>query len=292
MKVLVVGGSGFIGRALTSGLLAADHEVELWDRVVPEERPGLHCQALDLLTTESLPVPNSVPWDAAYHLAALSVPGMAWTQESILANVRMTARVFDHLALVAPGCRAIFASSAFVYLPSPESLRESDPLGSTHPYALSKQLGETWALSHRDQLQVYLVRPFNLLGPAMAPGLLVPDLLKRIRQGENPIVMTGRDDLRDFLDWRDAVEAYLRLLTVDAQSGAIWNLCSGRPTHVSELIHLLMQAQGLDHPVLFSDPNVERMVGDPSRLQKATGWAPKYTLEETARAIARLDLRF
>ena len=287
MKVLVVGGSGFVGRALTSRLLEAGHEVESWDRAL-REAPGVRSRAVDLLGDGALPKPEGRPWDAAFHLAAYSVPGMGWSQDLILANLRMTARTFDHLAAVAPGCRAIFTSSAFVYAPSARPLREGDPLGSTHPYALSKHLGETWVLSHREALKVFIVRPFNQLGPGMAPGLLVPELMDRIRLGESPIRMRGRDDVRDFLDWRDAMDAYLRLLEVDAPSGSIWNLCSGRPTRVSELVHSLLRACAQDRPVLFADPAVEAMVGDPSRLMADTGWRPSRSLEDTVQAIAAL----
>lgn len=285
MNVLVVGGSGFIGRTLAVRLLEAGHEVESWDRTSQPDAPGLNTRAVDLLGEDPLPRPEGAPWDAAIHLAAYSVPGMAWTQDLVMANLRMTARVFDHLAATAPGCRAIFASSAFVYAPSESPLEEDAPLGSGHPYALSKRLGEVWALSHRSALQIQIVRPFNLIGPGMAAGLLVPDLLTRIRGGENPIRMQGRDDVRDFLDWRDAVEAYLRLVELDAPSGSVWNLCSGRPTRVSELVHLLLQSLGPDRQVVFQDPAVQTLVGDPSRLMRDTGWAPRRTLQDTLAAI-------
>ena len=74
------------------------------------------------------------------------VPGITWTRELVMQNLAMTARAFDHLAEHAPGCRAIFASSAFVYAPTPDPVREDAPFGSIHPYALSKQLGEAWKL--------------------------------------------------------------------------------------------------------------------------------------------------
>ena len=153
MKILVVGGSGFVGRALTARLLEAGHEVDAWDRAPQAGASRLRCRSVDLLGTEGLPDPEGSPWEAAIHLAAYSVPGMAWTQDLIMANLRMTARVFDHLAATAPGCKAIFASSAFVYAPGSQPIKETDPLGSAHPYALSKHLGEVWALSRRTTLR-------------------------------------------------------------------------------------------------------------------------------------------
>src|ERR1035438_9141553 len=208
MKVLVIGSSGFIGQALVSRLLAEGHEVEAWDRCIGEARPGLTTHIVDLLGPAPLPQPDGRPWEAAFHLAAHSVPGITWTRDLVMQNLAMTARAFDHLAEYAPGCRAIFTSSAFVYAPTREPVREDAPLRSIHPYALSKQLGETWVLSRQNDLRVFVVRPFNLVGPGMPLRLLVPDLLARIRSGESPLQMRGRNDLRDFLVWRDALDAY------------------------------------------------------------------------------------
>lgn len=287
MKVLVVGGSGFIGRALVTRLLAEGHDVDAWDRMAGAPAPGLRCTAVDLLQETALPEPQGGPWDTTFHLAAYSVPGSTWTEAQIMGNLTMTARVFDHLARVAPGSRAVFASSAFVYAPKASLIQETDPLGSDHPYALSKQLGEVWALSRSQALRVFILRPFNLIGPGMPRGLLVPDLLARIQANETPIRMRGRDDLRDFLDWRDALDAYLALLTVDAPSGSVWNLCSGRPTRVSALVQALLRARGLAPVVEFADPGVETMVGDPTQFQVDTGWRPARSLEDSARAIVQ-----
>ena len=172
MKVLVIGSSGFIGQALVSRLLAEGHEVEAWDRREGEARPGLTLRTVDLLGPAPLPLPEGRPWEAAFHLAAHAVPGVTWTRDLVMQNLAMTARAFDHLAEHAPGCRAIFASSAFVYAPTPDPVREDAPLGSIHPYALSKQLGEAWALSHRNDLRVFIVpsgRIWNLCSGRATP---------------------------------------------------------------------------------------------------------------------------
>ncbi len=285
MKVLVIGSSGFIGQALVSRLLAEGHEVEAWDRRLGEPQVGLTLRTVDLLGSTPLPLPEGRPWDAAYHLAAHAVPGITWTRSLVMENLTMTARVFDHLAEHAPGCRAIFASSAFVYAPSGGAVHEDALLGALHPYALSKQLGEAWALSRRDDLRVFVVRPFNQIGPGMPPGLLLPDLLARIQSGESPLQMRGRNDIRDFLDWRDAMDAYLALLTVDAPSGRTWNLCSGRPTPVAALIREVLEALQLNSEVHFADPAQTSLVGDPARLMEDTGWRPRRSLRDTVTAI-------
>ena len=285
MKVLVVGSAGFIGRALVSRLLAEGHEVEAWDRRPCGTQPGPRERTVDLLGDSPLPTPEGRPWEAAFHLAAHSVPGITWTRDLVMQNLFMTARVFDHLATTARGCRAIFTSSAFVYAPSREPVKEDHALGSIHPYALSKQLGETWALSRRNDLRVFVVRPFNQIGPGMPPGLLVPDLLSQIQSCGSIIQMRGRNDIRDFLDWRDAMDAYLALLTVEAASGSVWNLCSGRATPVLDLIQEVLAAKGLSGTAHFADPAQDTLVGDPRQLMKDANWSPRRSLRETVEAI-------
>ena len=78
MRVLVVGTSGFIGSALVERLLAEGCTVDAWDRRGGRSAPGLRCVAVDLLGDASLPAPDGAPWDAAFHLAAHSLPSVAW----------------------------------------------------------------------------------------------------------------------------------------------------------------------------------------------------------------------
>jgi nucleoside-diphosphate-sugar epimerase len=137
----------------------------------------------------------------------------------------------------------------------------------------------------RKALDIQIVRPFNQLGPGMPKGLLVPDLLERIACGESPLRMRGRDDRKDFLDWRDAMDAYVALLGITAPSGSAWNFCSGREVRVSALVKAILAAMGLATDVHFADPSGEASLGDPSKLMAATGWRPRRSLDETIAAI-------
>lgn len=285
MNVLIVGSAGFIGRNLAAVLLAAGHRVEGWSRRGTPGPAGMVARAVDLLATGELPAPPEGGWHGAFHLAAHSRPNLPWSRELAVENLALTARVFEHLAARAPGCRAILASSGQVYAPSSVPHREQDPLGPRGLYGLSKQLSEDYARFHARDLEVVLVRSFNVIGPGMAPGLLVPDLLERLARGEDPLAMRGRDGLRDFLDVRDAVAAYAALLTAPVTSGEALDLCSGTATRVSELIRLLCAAQGLERRVAFADPAEDVLLGEGQRLRRVTGWSPRHALADTARSI-------
>jgi len=285
VNVLVVGSSGFLGRSLVARLLEEDHEVEAWSRRGEAARERLVSRRVDLLAPGPLPDPAGSPWQVAYHLAAHAVPRASFPRSLALENLAMTARVLDHVADRAPGCRTIVASSGLVYAQAPEPRREDDPVEPRDPYTVSKLLSETWARSRRDVLGVVIVRAFNQIGPGMPAGLLVPDLLRRIRDGEDPLRMRGRDDAKDFLDWRDAMDAWTALARVDAPSGSVFNLCSGRTTRVSALVAAFLRGLSISRQVSFADARVETSVGDPEKLRRATGWEPRRALDETVAAI-------
>lgn len=285
MKILVVGGSGFVGRALVERLMLDGHEVEAWDRKGGSAAPGVQRYSVDLLGPALLPTPRGMPWDAAYHLAAHALPGAVWNRALVLENLAMASRMLEHLALHAPGCVVFLASSGQVYAPSDQPHVETAPLGPLRPYGLSKQLCEDWALSMRERLCVQIVRAFNQIGPGMARGLLIPDLLERLSVPGTQLSMSGRDDWKDFLDWRDAMDAYAHLLRQPGPSGSVWNLCSGRATRVSSLIRQILDERGDRREIRFADPAVETLIGHPGKLMQATGWAPRRTLLETVRTI-------
>lgn len=202
--------------------------------------------------------------------------------EGVIENLSMTARVIDHLRDVSPGCRTVLVSSAHVYAPSERPHREDDPLRPRGDYGLSKLLCEDWGRARTsEELPIAIVRPFNQVGPGMPKGLLVPDLLARLREGRPVLEMRGRDATRDFLDVRDGARALVALIESDWLPGATFNLCSGRPLRVSEWIAAVLAHLGETREVRFADPAPDTLVGDPSRLRAATGWRPEHTIEQT-----------
>ncbi|HEU4950723.1 MAG TPA: NAD(P)-dependent oxidoreductase [Holophagaceae bacterium] len=279
MKILIAGASGFLGRHLMAHLLGQGHEIEAWSRHSGQSAPGVLWRSVDLLEPD-LPVPSGRPWDAAFHLAAHTRPSLPWSRALVLENLDLCARFMEHLAAHAPGARCILPSSAHVYASSPEALREEAPCDPEGPYGLSKLLCEQWARTLRHRIDLQIVRAFNQVGPGMPSGLLLPDLVARVQEGQDPLQLQGRDDVKDFLDVRDALRAYEALLRVQAPSGTVWNLCSGRAVRVSEVVRVVLEQLGTRREVHFASPDTRTMVGDHTKLQTATGWTPRHGLDE------------
>jgi nucleoside-diphosphate-sugar epimerase len=299
LRILVIGSSGFIGRSLIDRLLGAGHAVEGWSRSSEPARAGYAHHSIDLLAAQGLAdagAPASRawprgPWDAAFHLAAHSVPGRTFASGQVLDNLRMAAHALDHLAIAQPGLRVIYLSSAHVYESRSEKKRETDALRPEGSYGLSKQLCEAWARARDRELRVIVVRAFNQIGPGMREGLLIPDLLHALRNGTGPVEMRGQDSTRDFLDVRDGTEALAKLATADVRSGGVLNLCSGEGRRVSFLARELMQRLGVRREIRFRPGTPPPLVGDPSELSRAIDWRPRYALADTLDDIVGREAR-
>jgi GDP-4-dehydro-6-deoxy-D-mannose reductase len=137
-------------------------------------------------------------------------------------------------------------------------------------------------------------RTFNLTGPGEPPGLVGGDLARRIvqveRSGPEGYIQVG--DLtseRDFVDVRDAVQAYW-LVCSQGMPGEVYNVCSGRSVRIEQVLRLLVgystsRIQVQMDRGLTSSQDVPISVGNPEKLYKATGWHPTIPLEESLRTL-------
>ena len=166
-------------------------------------------------------------------------------------------------------------------------LSEQSPLGPESTYGVSKRLAEDCALGYVDQLQLLILRPFNLIGPGMPDGLLIPDLLERIDHPEPVLRMAGSNSVRDFVDVRDAIDACIALLHIETPSGTAFNLSSGRGIAVSDLVATFLRQLDLEKEIVFAGGGSTPIVGLSDRLQKAAGWKPKHSLEGTVASILK-----
>ena len=307
MKVLVTGAGGFVGRWLLPALVAEGHEV-LGTRLPGEAPPSFLGEAarrhvrwlpLDLQDTGSVRAAVDEVPDAVVHLAAIASgaearrdPGLAWE-----VNAAGTARLADalgarrHTGVADP--LLLLVSTAEVYGDvSPVRARlETDLPAPVSPYAASKLGAEIAAFetARRSGLRVLVVRAFPHTGPGQTDRYVVPAFARRLKAARRlgaTVVKTGNlEPIRDFLDVRDVAQAYLSLL-VHGEPGEIYNVASGAGLSLQAIFLRLAELIGVR-----ATPEVDReltrtadlphLVGDASRLRQRTGWAPRYTLDQT-----------
>ena len=308
MNVLVTGADGFVGRHLVARLVKEGHRVTAACRPTPEPSTWLdpswggavRLVPFELTDPASIRAAVGPAPDAVVHLAAIASvrearedPGRAW-----VVNAAGTARLLEAVIPAqnsrAPGPRVLVVSSSEVYGSGPATPRlESDAPRPQSQYAASKVGAEIAALEvwRRARLPVIVARPFTHTGPGQAPGYVVPSFVERllaVRAGADPKVATGNlDPVRDLLDVRDVAAAYLALLTHGAP-GETYNIARGEGISLRELFQrvaavLRVSAEPYTDGALARANDIPYLVGDATKLRRATGWAPTFTLEQTLR---------
>jgi len=283
MRVYVTGAGGFVGAQLLPALEAAGHETVAADREV------------DVTSREAVTAAFAAARpDAVIHLAAqssvarsLEDPGSSWR-----VNYLGTRAVLQATAEAAPNSRLLVIGSADQYAPTGPGARpfdEATPLRPRSPYARSKAAAEQLArLAGRDGLDVVCVRAFNHTGRGQTDTFVVPDFahqIAAIAAGRlEPVMRVGNlESVRDFLDVRDVVDAYLRLLDRSAPAG-VYNVASGVGQRIGDVLGSLCERAGVA-PTIEADPARHRptdwLVGNASRLQHVTGWRPVHDFETT-----------
>ena len=305
----MTGADGFVGRHLVEQLVQAGHEVsagcrpggqpmESW--LTPKARARTTIVPLEVSDGTSIRSALSPPVGAIVHLAAVASgsearqdPGRAWE-----VNAAGTARVVDAAVSLRDSGGVdplvLVVSSAEVYGDGPATPRvETDPLSPQSPYAASKVGTEVAALEawRRAGLRVVIARAFPHTGPGQSLLYVVPAFLQRLRAaraGGGGRVPTGNlEPVRDLLDVRDVVRAYVALLQNGA-AGEAYNVARGQGVTLRELFTRLaaligVQVEPVTDPTLMRPGDIRYLVGDPAKLKQATGWSPAISLEQTLR---------
>ena len=288
--IWITGAAGFSARYLAANLRRTEPGSRLigLDRN-PADRGELDdyypIDITDLLELKKLA--EVEPPRLVFHLAAAIPP----VPEEALwhVNVGGTRVLIEAVASSEkPQIRVLVTSSAAVYRPTSAMVNEKAPAGGANAYGRSKWGQEQIALASGREFGVGIViaRAFNLLGPGLPQHLLAGALCAKLREpGNEPIALGDLSSFRDFIDVRDAVEAY-RLIATKGRRNQIYNVCSGRATRSRTLVQRLAALAGkagkIQEDSSHQSSGVDRSLGDPGALM-ALGWQPAIPLQRTLR---------
>jgi nucleoside-diphosphate-sugar epimerase len=229
--------------------------------------------------------------DAIFHLAAVGVTGeVSDVRQLVIGNVDGTLAVL--LAAQRLKSRLVYCGSCFEY-GSGEHWSEDALPAPTTEYGAAKAAGWllTNAFARRTGLEVVSLRPFTMYGPMEPPGRLVPLVVRHALAGR-PIDLTPGDQLRDFVFVDDAVDAFIAAATTDAAVGGTFNVCTGTPVTVREVVRRVLQCTGSRSEARFGalsyrPTELAVLSGDPTRAAQVLGWRARFSLEDgLARTIA------
>jgi UDP-glucose 4-epimerase len=302
MRILVTGGAGYIGSVVSKLLLERGHEVVILDNLstghaaaVP---PGAKLVRVDLRERAAVKaLLRALEPEAVMHFAANIQVGESVRRplKYLGDNVRNTLHVLE--AMLGAGVRRfVFSSTAAIFAPSQQPLREDAPIGPESPYGESKYLVERilcW-LGELAGLRYASLRYFNAAGAWQGLGEdhhpethLIPRVL-RVALGQAPKVQIYGQNyptpdgtcVRDYVHVYDLAEAHLLALTALDGGSRAYNVGSGRGFSVREVIEVARRVTGHPLPVEICPPrpgDAPWLVADPGRIRRELGWSPRYS---------------
>lgn len=276
MNILLTGAAGFTGLFFRKQAEAAGHTV--WPLV--SDLTDKAAVAAEVAQTQP---------DAVVHLAAISFVGHADEIAFYNVNVLGTLNLLAALAsLSVLPSKVLLASSANVYGNSDVSpISEGQVAAPVNHYATSKLAMEHMTLTYADRLPLVITRPFNYTGVGQAPQFLIPKLVSHYARRADRIELGNLHVEREFNDVRMVCEAYLRLLAL-GQPGQIYNVCSGQPHTLKQVLETLEFITGHQmavdvNPAFVRANEVHRLCGSPTKLNEAVRSLGVWKLEDTLR---------
>lgn len=295
-RILITGGSGFIGSHLVHRLLAANAEVavtvrygnimknerlrDCWDDIRVIEADLRNRGALSFGVREFRP-------EIVLHLAAYNHVGQSFLQveECFDVNAKGTANLFD----VCPEAeKFVYMSTSEVYGHQTEvPFRETMCPEPISPYAITKYAGELYCRMKQrigGDTSVIILRPFNTFGPYQSAKAVIPELILNCLRGHT-IHTTGGEQTREFNYVDNIIDGLVAAAEYNGQADGVMNLASGEEVSIRHLVEKIAELTDTSSKIEigslpYRPTEIWRMFADSTRSRTSLGWTPKVGLDE------------
>ncbi|WP_103174553.1 NAD-dependent epimerase/dehydratase family protein [Paracoccus sp. SY] len=291
MKVLVIGGCGFIGSHVVDNLLKSGHTVRVLDRM-PERFRGALPQVEYVMgdlsdSAQTYEAINGM--DGVIHLASATVPATSNLdpEADIRKNLIATVRLLEAMRMAGVRQLIYLSSGGTVYgVPRTDPVAEQHPLNPISSYGIVKVAIEKYLyMEHRMHgLRHVILRASNPYGPRQGhTGVqgIIGTYLWRLSRGETIEVWGDGSVVRDFIHVRDM--AALCVKALESDTCGCFNAGSGEGASVLDIVRCISQAVGRDIQPVFKPGrafDVPRVVLDISKARQNFNWAPQIALRD------------
>lgn len=291
---VVTGAAGFIGNAVARRLHDEGVKVVALDdfssgrtRIVAPGVPVLEC---DLRDRDALDAVMPADVHAVVHCAAQSSGEVSFDDpwDDMTRHIHATLCLLQ--VSTSRRVRHFLYTSSMAAYGDPARLpaTETDPLRPLSFYGAGKAATENYVrLYSRTGMGYTILRPFSVYGPGqdlanLRQGMISIYLAQLLRTGR-VVVKGSLDRFRDFIHIDDAVQAYVSVLSRDACLGHTFNLCSGEPSTVREVLEIMLSEAGAGWSVVQVADGTPGdqfgMYGDNTQLRRHAGWSPIWNVQ-------------
>jgi len=302
-KILITGSSGFVAQHLINEILKSAQNTVIYgcsNHKYPNQHHGIkyyECDVSDIKVVQKVII--EIQPDQVFHLAAVSNPREAELNPLSAYSVNLigAVNVLESLRLLSKNVKILIVGSSECYgeslkqISPPDKISEEYPCHPLNHYGISKSFAEKVALKYCsfNNLEIICTRSFNHSGAGQTEGFVIPDFCKKIARVaagiEKPTITVGDlNVVRDFLDVRDVVRAYMVLMS-SGKKGSVYNVCSGEGVTLTRVLDELICISGIQNVdiktdrKLFRENDIPYIVGDNSKLKKL-GWERVYSLHD------------
>lgn len=302
-KVLVTGGTGFIGSTISESLVNKGYEVVILDNFFLGSMKNVENIKKNVtlikgdIRNEKIVNKACKNIDYIIHQAAASSSPMFKKnlKEAYDININGTINVLQS-AVKNNVKRVITASTSSIYGNLKGSLKEDMKVFPPNFYAASKRQKEylSFLFSQEHELETVCLRYMSVYGKnEKSKGIyanLVSQFLWAMQNNETPVIYGNGNQTRDFVYAKDVADANISLMESNKKFlGEIFNVGTGKETSLNDLIRLLnkilsknIEPKRIEMPV---KNYINTQKGDVSKINKWIGWKPRYNLENGIKDI-------
>ena len=287
---LVTGGAGFIGSHLVELLVQKNFKVIVLDNFSNSDGSNIKKLILEkkIIFLKKDILNNKIDLrkyklDYVFHLAALGsiVPSIDNPIKYIENNFNGTLNLLEKLRKTKIK-KIVYAASSSCYGIAKTPTKESNPINTEYPYAFSKWIAEE-AIKHWSKLfniPFMSIRIFNAYGPRFqtkgAYGSAIGVFLKQ-KLSKKPLTVVGNgNQSRDYVHAKDVANAFY-LAAISSRKNEIFNLGSGKPIKINEIIKLINPTKIVKIPNRPGEPYITH--ANISKITKILNWKPKISFK-------------
>lgn len=312
MKVLVTGGTGFIGLHLARRLISEGEEVVIVDNLSRGKADSSVSSLIDggvkfikCDLSETVPPDLGKDFDLVFHLAAINGTKYFYErpEEVLSVNIISLVNILKWLRLN-KSKRIVFSSSSEAYsgtirtengpIPTDESVKLviDDIFNPRLSYAISKIAGEALCFASEAQHSIdpVVVRLHNVYGPRMGTEHVIPEFLQRAKARSNPFQIYGGENTRSFCYVSDAVEGML-LAAKTRGEHRLFNIGNDKEEismlHLANMIFDIFDYHPEVQVLRAPKGSVLRRVPDLTLARRALKYSAKVSLEDGLKRTLR-----
>ena len=316
MRILVTGGTGYIGSHTCIELLKNGYEVVIIDNLINSKESvvgkieklsgkSVKFYKCDILDEEGMDrVFSEQKIDAVIHFAGLKAVGESVAKPITYYHNNITGTLLLCRVMRKHGCKNIvFSSSATVYgAPKSVPIKEDFPLSTTNPYGSTKLMIENILRDiyvSDNEWNITLLRYFNPIGahesgligeePNGIPNNLMPYIVK-VAAGQLPYLNVFGNDypthdgtgVRDYIHVCDLAVGHIKALE-NLGGVRVYNLGTGRGYSVLDIVKAFEKVNGVKVPYIIKDRrpgDIAECYADPTKAKNELGWVAVHGIED------------